>query len=437
MPARAQTASADSYYAATAVAHAVRAPLAADTRADACVVGGGLAGLSAALELAEAGRSVVLLEAKQVGFGASGRNGGFVGAGYAQGLDALERRLGLDHARALFELSREGVAMVADSIERFRMPGVAMRTGVLRVLRHDGAAAFEAAARHMRDAYGHALDVWASDKVREHLKSRRYFQGLLDRSALHIHPLNFVLGLARACEAAGVRIFEGSAAMSVTRTGQGFRVRCAGGTVTAEHVILCQSGYGAPLRRDVGGAVLPVATYVVASQPAPDLLDGAIATDVAVADTRRAGDYYRRLGDGRLLWGGRITTQRGAPARLAQMLKRDIASIYPQLEPLRIETAWGGLMGYAVHKMPIVRELEPRLWVSTAFGGHGLNTTMAAGRVVAEAITARSRRIDAFAPFGTRWGGGPVGRAATQLAYWWYQVRDRIDEATHRQEAER
>jgi glycine/D-amino acid oxidase-like deaminating enzyme len=418
----------DSYYAATAVESEDCAPLGAEVATEICVIGAGMAGLSVALELAERGRQVVLIEANRVGWGASGRNGGFVAAGYAQGASELRAQLGLDHARALHELSREGVDIVAGNISRFAMEGVDTRKGALSVLRYDGGDEMAVAAETMRRDFGYEVEAWTTDIVREHLKSDIHHQGLYDRHALHIHPLNYCIGLARAAQAAGVDLYEGTKALRLEKCDGGHRVVCAHGAIAAEQVVLCHSAYGRGLHGSVDGAVLPVATYVVASQPQGVLLDTAIACDAAIADTRRAGDYYRRLSDGRLIWGGRITTQKSQPARLAHLLKRDIVRIYPQLESLSIEYAWSGLMGYAVHKMPIVAELSPGVWTSTAFGGHGLNSTAIAGRLVAAAIADGDDRVTHFLPFGTRWGGGPVGRIGTQAAYWWYQARDWMDE---------
>ena len=419
----------NSYYAATLAGGQDYAALSGDRQADVCIVGGGLAGLSSALELARHGNTAVVLEANRVGWGASGRNGGFVAAGYAEGLETLVGRLGLDHARELFDLSCQGVRMVEDNIAGFGIASARSRPGALRVLRHDDEATFAAAPEQMRDKFGYEIAYWPTEKVRSHLKSNRYYQGLFDTGAIHIHPLNYVAGLATACAQAGVAIHEGSPALSVKRKGSGFAVSTAIGAVEAEHVVLCHSTYGRGLNRRLDRAVLPVATHVVATRVDPELLAGAIDTEAAIADTRRAGDYYRRLPDGRLLWGGRITTQRSEPARLAQMLKHDIAAIYPQLAGLEVEYAWTGLMAYATHKMPIIGPLEPGLWAATGFGGHGLNTTAIAGRLIARAIAEGDDGYRLFDPFGMPWAGGAAGRAATQAVYWYYQLRDKLDEA--------
>ena len=176
-------------------------------------------------------------------------------------------------------------------------------------------------------------------------------------------------------------------------------------------------------------AVLPVATYVVTSESMPDRLAEAIRYPGCIGDTRRAGDYYRLVDGGtRLLWGGRITTRRSEPSQLANMLKRDILAIYPQLGDFEIERAWSGLMGYCVHKMPILAQMEEGLWAATATGGHGLNSTATIGLLAAEAMAGSSDRYKLFAPFKAQWGGGPLGRVGTQLAYWWLQGLDWLEE---------
>ncbi len=418
----------NSYYEATLSGGKQRAALSGPCVADVCVVGGGLAGLTTALELVRYGKSVAVLEANRVGWGASGRNGGFVAAGYAEGLETLAGKLGADDARALFDLSREGVRMVQENIETFNLSAAQSRPGALSVVRYDNEAELASAPERLAGMFDYEVDYWPTDRVRSQLRTSTYFQGLYDASAIHIHPLNYITGLSAACEEAGVRIFEGSAGLRMRAGSTGWVVTTQGGEVGAEHVVLCHSTYGKGLHAGLDRAVLPVATYVVTTNSVPELLSEAIVSEAAIADTRRAGDYYRRLPDGRLLWGGRISTQRSEPARLAQMLKQDIVGIYPQLADIEIEYAWSGLMAYAVHKMPIIGSIGEGLWAATAFGGHGLNTTAIAGRLIAQAIAGGDDRYRLFEPFGTSWAGGSVGRAATQMVYWYYQLRDRIEE---------
>ncbi|MEJ8574417.1 FAD-binding oxidoreductase [Microbaculum marinum] len=418
----------DSFYAATMPPVAVRPPLQGHVQADTCVIGGGLAGLTVARDLAGAGQAVVLLEAQRIAWAASGRNGGFVSPGYAEGIEAIERRVGPDDARALWGLSVAGVEYVRDTIAELDPAGVAPVPGWLKVLRYDDAEGLRRRARIMAEEYDHPRDFWPVERVRETLRTTTYFQGLHDASAFHIHPLNYALALAEDGVRKGAVIHEMSPATRIDRSGGGWVVQTANGSVAARQVVLAVSAYGAGLWRPLERAILPVATYVVASEPMEDRLAEAIRFPGCIGDTRRASDYYRIVGGGRLLWGGRITTRRSEPSHLADSLKRDIRAIYPQLGDFRIEHAWAGLMGYAINKMPIIGRVGDGIWACTGFGGHGLNTTAMGGSLIAAAIANGDDRWRLFSAWGPRWAGGPVGRAATQLVYWKLQVRDRIEE---------
>lgn len=416
----------DSYYTDTRISVAPFSKLDDHIDVDICIVGAGLAGLTAARQLAEAGKTVCLLEAQDIGWGASGRNGGFVSNGYAEGIGSLAQKLGRDHAKQLFQLSQEGTQYVKDRMAGFATPQQPMGHKYMSVVRHDVGDAMLRRAAEMNAEYGASYEARSTDEVRALLKSNTYFQGLEDSSAIHIHPLNYALALADEARHLGAQIYVHSPATDLQKLANGFELTTAQGKrINCGQVILCGSAYLHNLYPRIEGAVLPVATYVVTSKPMEKLLAEAINYRGAISDTRRAGDYYRLVDEGkRLLWGGRITTQKSEPKELANMLKQDIQAIYPQLDALEIEYAWSGLMGYCVHKMPILRELEPGIWSATATGGHGLNTTATIGKLVAEAITGTSDRYKLFAPFKARWGGGMIGRFGTQMAYWTMQMQD-------------
>jgi gamma-glutamylputrescine oxidase len=223
-----------------------------------------------------------------------------------------------------------------------------------------------------------------------------------------------------------VEIYEGSAVLSVETQGSGFAVKTAQGQIKAQHVVHCVSATGRHLHGASGSAVLPVATYVAVTEA---LQQDALATPEAISDTRRAGDYYRLVDGGkRILWGGRITTAVREPARLAEVMRGDMLSVFPQLGRPRMDFAWPGLMGYALHKMPLIGCGPDGQWYATAFGGHGLNTTAMGGMLVARAIATGDDTFRRFAPFGPRWAFGQLGRFGVQGSYWWMQLRDRIDE---------
>jgi len=413
----------DTYYRRTSVDHPAYPALAGSHQADVCIIGGGLAGLSTAYECLQRGLTVALLERHRIAWGASGRNGGFVTAGYATGHDQIARRAGEAGAKALHDLSVEGVRMVRENIDRLDLPRVNPTPGVLRAIRYDDAAGLQAEVAESKRKFGTTLRYLSREEVQEKLKSKAYFQGLYVPDAFHFHPLNYALGLGAAIARQGGAIFEQSAATAITRKAGGFTVTTAGGSIAVEHVVLCGGGYTDRVVPALHRAYLPIATYMLLSEPIADITQ-AIDTNAAIADDRRAGDYYRVVDGNRILWGGCITTRTADPANLAAIMRRRIVETYPQLGALKVAAAWSGLMSYARHLMPQIGRTSDGLWFATGFGGHGMNTTAIAGRVVAEAIAGECDRIKLYKPFGLDWNGGPFGRIAVQATYWYLQAMD-------------
>ena len=420
----------ETYFAATAAPHTPRPRLSLETDTNICVVGAGLAGLWIARELVRRGYAVVVLEAGRIAQGASGRNGGFCSAGFAQELPVLIERVGLDHARALYKLSREGVERVRDLLAE-GPPGLDPTPGRLNVRRYDDADEIKREADLLGEKFDHDVVVWPTERVRETLKSSIYFQALHEADALNLHPLNLALALANDIERGDGRIYEESPVVAADL--DGVRKWVETGTadrpirVRAHQIVFCgNAGIGAGFP-DLARCILPVATHIGVTAPLGEKLKEAIGYNGGIADTRRAFDYYRILGD-RLMWGGYITTRTKRPRRLGRMLKRDILKTYPQLGEVAIEYSWTGTMGYAVHRMPQIGLLRPGVWIASAFGGQGVNTTAMAGDLIASAIAENDDRWRLFIPFGMVWAGGVFGRAAAQVSYWSMAIRDRIEE---------
>jgi hypothetical protein len=413
----------DCHYAHTRADRILRPYLDGTVAVGTAIVGGGLAGLTIALELARGGHSVALLEGRRIAWGASGRNGGFCAPGYAVGYDTIARMAGAETARELLDLSRDGVRYVADNLAEFGTPVDPRRRGHLSVRRVPARAELE---RHRDKMAALGLDLHVLDiaETRGLLNSPAYFESIVEPSTFAMQPLDYALAVASEIERLGGKVFENTPALSVGRFGTSHVIATPRGKVSAHHLVICTGGYTGRLVPELRHAMLPIATYAMASEPDTALLDGAIATPMCVSDDRRAGDYYRRTPDGRLIWGGRITARTRDPGDLAALLRRDMIEVFPQLADLKIESTWSGLMAYARHYMPQVGKLDEGLWYCTAFGGHGLNTTAAAGGLIAAAIAEGDDRYRLFAPFGLAWNGGPLGPVAAQLTYWRMQLQD-------------
>ncbi len=414
----------DSYYSRTLVGRRDHPPLRGEARTGVCIIGGGLAGLATALGLAERGVEARLLEARRVGWGASGRNGGFVSPGFSLGIEALTKRVGRDHAARLYRLTQEAMALIRARIARFAIACQPVEGKVIASW-FDDRAGMERTAALRRERFGEAVDFWPRQKLRELYRSERYYDGVFLAEAFHLHPLNFALGIAAAAEAAGAVVHEASPVTSVAPAGDGLEVETEGGRLRAEQVVYCCSGYLEGLEPRLARATLPVGTYVMATEPLGERLETAIRAPYALADTRFATDYYRPLADGRILWGGRIGAFR-PPADLARALLGDLVKVYPQLAGVRADVAWAGTMGYATHKMPQIGRLRPGVWYNMGYGGHGLCATTMGGELIAAAIADGDERYRLFEPFGLSYAGGPFAAAIAQAAYWIYQLRDAL-----------
>lgn len=402
-----------------------RAALTGPIETDICIIGGGLAGLTAAQELAKAGRQVVLLDQHRVGWGASGRNGGFVSPGYAQGFDKIAARVGHQAAVDLHQMSIEGMTLVDDNIRDLNIPEASPQPGILGMVRYDAGSELAKRRDWLLRTFGYEVEHLDRAGLSRHVTSPVYHQALHDTNAFHFDPLAYSRGLARAAEAEGARIFEATPATAIERAGASRVVRTPQGSIAAREVVVTTGGYTTNLVPALARAFLPIATYVMVTRADPGLIASAIHTSSAIGDDRRAGDYYRLVEGGRrILWGGKITTRTTEPRDLGRLLHRTMTSTYPQLSGLEIDMVWSGLMSYARHLMPQIGRIDDGLWHCTAFGGHGMNTASIGGRVIAEGILGQSDRWRRFIPFGLDWTGGIVGMAAVQLTYWKLQAED-------------
>ena len=412
------------YYRATSDAPAYCA-LQGDADAAICIIGAGFAGLSTALALAERGATdIVVLEAEQVGHGASGRNGGFVFGGFSLGERAIIDTVGEKDAKKLYHMTLGAVERIRSRIHQYGIACDIKEEGVYLANWFDDERIMERQQRFMRDKLGVEWERVSASALAEKLVSNRYHGALFEPGAFHFHPLKYAQGLACVLAEKGVRIHESSRVTQIAPDGQGWRIATADGAVRAREVVVCCGGYIEKLYPRLGNAVLPIATYVMVTEPLGERLQEAMRTGAAVYDTRFAFDYYRPLPDTRLLWGGRISVRERTSGDVARLLYADMLKVYPQLAGAKVDYAWSGMMSYGRHKMPQLGRLPEGIWYGMGFGGHGVAPTTLAGEVLAAAMMGEGADLARFAAWGLPSTGGPAGLLAAQMAYWYYELRD-------------
>ncbi len=418
----------ESWYAATMVDAPPRPPLALDLDVDVCVIGGGLAGLTAAREIARSGWSVVLLEAGRLAQSASGRNTGFVLPGFGADADRLIARVGFDRTKDLWALSQAGLDYVRDTVRAEGAKGIDPEPGWLYVSKTDNNDEFLAYVGLLGDL-GCEIEGWDTEQIRSVLRSERYFNAINYLRAITIHPLNYAMALAAAAERDGARIFENTPAISIDPTGVRKRIVTPHARLRADYIVLCANVQLGLLMPRLAATLIPVTTYVITTAPLGPPLTEAIGYRGAVSDTDLADNHYRIVGGDRLMLSGRSTAWVRDVRHYVRALTGDIKKTYPQLGDVSVDYAWAGTLGITVHRMPQIGELGPGVWLASGFGGHGLNTTAMAGNILARAIVEGDQIWRQFTPFELVWAGGVFGRAAAQMRVWIKRLRAAIEES--------
>jgi len=432
-----------SYYAATAARTEGCPALEEDIDCDVAVVGGGLAGLAAAVDLKQRGFDVVLLEAHEVGFGASGRNGGQAIHGLACEIETIEAQLGRDNARRVFAMTIEALDLLRARNAEHRID-CDWRDGWLGLATSPGKArALAVSADRLEAVYGYPLERIAKPDLPRWIASPRYHGGVHDARSGHLHPLKFTLGLARAAVAAGVRLHEHTP-VTALEPGEQPLLRCPRGSVRARQVLLAGNVYlhaggsagKTPLVPALAARVMPVGTYIACSEALdPALAASLVPSGAAVCDTNFVLDYFRPTVDHRLLYGGRVSYSTVTPADLAESMRRRMVATFPQLANAKVECVWGGFVDITMNRAPDFGRLPAaaaggpqNIYYLQGFSGHGLALTGLAGRLVAEAMAGDASRFDLFArlkhrPFP---GGERLRTPALVLGMAWYRLRDML-----------
>ncbi len=414
-----------SYYAATANSSSVRQGLSEKKSCRVCIIGGGFAGINTALGLAERGvKDVVLCEAKELAYGASGRNGGFVFAGFSRGPESLLKDLGPQAARQLYLGTVEAVDLIRRRIDQYKIDCQHTDAGVYWANWFRDQSLLKNFQKLLSENFDTRWDFVPQSELKKIIHTDRYKDALYEKNSLHFHPLNYALGIAGEAEARGVEIYENTPAIHLQKHDNGWLVKTPNAEIEAEQVVLACGGYLANLYPKIDASVLPIATYVMVTEPLGDRMQEILHTKAAIYDTRFAFDYYRPLPDSRLLWGGRISILDRSPEAVKRLLHRDMMKVFPQLNDVKIDYAWSGLMSYSRHEMPQIAEIEKGLWCGQAFGGHGVAPTTFAGELLASAIAEGDKRWQSLSSYGLVSTMKPAGFVGAQLTYWWLQARD-------------
>jgi gamma-glutamylputrescine oxidase len=414
-------------YSAAANPAPTRAALAGTHNCDVCVIGGGIAGTSTALHLAERGFDVILLEARQIGWGASGRSGGQVLPGIAASQDALEKLIGVEDAHKVWEVSVAGVHLVRELIARHGIDGEFVAGHMLTAVkpRHDVQLRAYLEQLQRRYAYD-GIRYMPRAEVRSIVATARYRGALYDANAGHLHPLKYTLGLAAAAERQGVRIFEGTHAVDFAGRAP-VRVRTAAGAVHCRQLVLCGNVYLGPTAPPLQARIMAVGTCIVATEPLGAARAQALITNgAAVADMNWVLDYFRCSADERLLFGGRVTYAGFDPDRIAAATRARMIRVFPQLQDVKVQFAWGGHVDITRNRAPDFGRLNPDVYYLQGFSGHGIALAGMAGKLVSETIAAQAGCFDVFTRIAHRdFPGGPaLRRPVLVLAMMYYRIRD-------------
>ncbi|MDD0971139.1 MULTISPECIES: NAD(P)/FAD-dependent oxidoreductase [Pseudomonas] len=422
---------AHSYYAASARASTPYPELAGDLIADVCVIGGGFTGVNTAIELAQRGLSVILLEARRIGWGASGRNGGQLIRGIGHDVEGFARHVGSEGVRYLHRAGIDSVELVRQRITDNAIE-CDLRWGFCELANTPAQFdAFKAEQESLaQQGYRHETRLVAPELIRQQVVNAGVYKGgLIDMGSGHLHPLDLVQGEARLAASLGVRIFEQSPVLEIVH-GPTVQVRTQSGTVRAGSLVLGCNAHLDELEQQLSGKVLPAGSYIIATEPlSAERAAELIPQNLALCDQKVGLDYYRLSADRRLLFGGACHYSGRDPADIAAYMRPKMLKVFPQLADVRIDYQWGGKIGITANRFPQVGRLKqhPNVFYAQGYSGHGLNVTHWCAKLLGEAIHAgHSQGMDVFSnvPHMTFPGGPALRSPLLALGMFWYRLRE-------------
>ena len=397
--------------------------------ADVCVIGAGFFGLSAALELAEKGKKVIVLEGARVGFGASGRSGGQAINGFEEGIDEYVKQVGADKARQLWEMSLEAIDIIDERITKYGIQcdwkkGYA--TLALNDRRMDDLIEIE---KESHEHFGYQnMQLWDKTQLKQYLGSDIYVGGLYDSNSGHLHPLNYCLGLAKACLDLGVQIFEQSPVVDMVDKNNNVEVKTDQSAVISQDVILATNAYIDALPKSIhhgiNRKILPVESFIIATEPlSQTMADSVINNGMSVCDNNLLLDYYRLSADNRLLFGSDSSSEK----EMIAIMRQNMLRVFPQLENVKIDYGWAGPIDMTLNSTPHFGRISPHIYFAHGYSGHGVALTGLAGRIVAEAILGNDERLSIFESLKVPsvYGGRIIKNLATKIGVQYYKFLDR------------
>ena len=407
----------------------IRPHLAQNLHADVCIIGAGFGGLSAALELAEQGKSVIVLEGARIGFGASGRSGGQAINGFEDGIDEYVEQFGFEMTQKLWEMSLEAIDIIDERIAKYGIQCDWKKGYATLALNHRRMDDLLAIEKSSREVFGYSnMQLWDKAQLKQYLGSDIYVGGLFDSNSGHLHPLNYCLGLAKACLDLGVQIFEHSPVVDMKTQGDKVMLKTKKAQVTAQNVVIATNAYIAGLPRSIhrGTArkILPVESFIIATEPLEQTVaDSVINNGMSVCDNNLLLDYYRLSADNRLLFGSDSSSNKD----MVQVMRRNMLKVFPQLADVNIDYGWGGPIDMTMNSQPHFGRIKPNIYFAHGYSGHGVALTGLAGRIIAEAILGNDERLSVFEQLKipSIYGGKWVKKLALKVGIPYYRFLDK------------
>lgn len=416
-----------SYYAATAKTLHTYPQLLGAQHYDVCIIGAGMTGLSAALELAKSGFKVVVLEAKRIAWGASGRSGGQMIIGFGAHLSQMQTIMGQADAHKAMEVSFQALKLVKQRIQNYHID-CDMCLGQAEVAtRVNHLPEFQVFQEQLAQEHNYPLEYWDKHQLTEHLGSTAYCGAWYDPQGGHIHPLNYTLGLAKTAVEAGVDIYENTPAQHISEQAP-YTITTPQGAIHCQQTLIAANAYLTHLTPKLAHRILPVGSYICATKPLGSIAQTLIPNAMAIADSNFLTSYYRLSHDGRLLFGGRTGLTQNQPHNLEAVMKQRITHIFPQLQPVDFDYIWGGNIAVTQNRLPDINRLKNGIYYAHGFSGHGILMSNMAGKLVADAMRGEAEQFDVFSriPHKPFFGGTYLRAPSLAIAMLYFNLMDRL-----------